>query len=937
MADSVNFNPITGNPFSSLEIEHLDMNKDGKISSSELTTGMAWLTSQDSESEVSIQDGNELFSRAKSLGVSDSAKTTTEFKSGMAVIVDEFLEMFFDPNVQYTKEEREALQKLISTKSNEFITQYISQNPKGPWDMKVASSQFVEFVDNAIKENKALQKNNESVINAYKDNMDANFLNLMDLTMSANENGNISQAEFNQMKSKAIQYLMGVMLSDGSDKSFFESLDPRYQTNGFYQKALNSINKIKNSNDPAQVQKLLNDAMENLTKFLDSKGGAKFAESVADFKDAQAEENIRKVLGEYIDKYKEAALTPELPAETVAYLEKFLSTALDKFVAKIAEQGNADSYTASDLQAQFASFVEKQMAELLQAQTKAANSVSSIESSYKTLVQVSDNANLNGNISEQEKGKIINAATEMLYSQLISDVTDLDFLKNLSPNYKTSKDFKEIITMVDTLKTSADPDEIKDLAEKIKIALKEYLNNFECSKLVAATDSVKPVEVSESTKDRALYNSSISSDYQAAASRTTESYGKQSEEMLVEIQDMARQDMQIMAEQLKAQLKAELGSAYDESEVDKYINDAMNDTISLFTQNVVRRKRGGSYDAGADEMAFVFERRSGTKKGRYNYNVKALIDTFVNFFNQSSAKKTITKLDPSSATYDRENVIADSLGNDYWRNKSETVYGKNSDEKSYAELIAEATEDLKRVGESLKVSLLSEGLDLTESEINEMVDACIAETISDMKNAFQYCQPNGKVSGGFLKGLGVGSAIGGSAYGTAALVAATAMSAASTASAASVAATAASVSASAALASATSAMGTSTFVAGSHAAAWLAAQSAASAASSAALSSTSAFMSAAAASSAVPIVGWVAAGVGVTLAVLGKCTNIFGATYGKHNQDAGFYFERKSNSKSGNWGYDTQTLVNTFFDKIDAKIAEAKAKKANENKGLENL
>ena len=88
----------------------------------------------------------------------------------------------------------------------------------------------------------------------------------------------------------------------------------------------------------------------------------------------------------------------------------------------------------------------------------------------------------------------------------------------------------------------------------------------------------------------------------------------------------------------------------------------------------------------------------------------------------------------------------------------------------------------------------------------------------------------------------------------------------------------------------------------------------------------SSLATASAISAAVPIVGWAVAAVGVALSVLGMTTNIFGAHWGQHNSNAGFYCEEKSHSSTGRWGYDTQTLVNVFLAKVDAKIAEEKEK-----------
>ena len=45
MVDGVNFNPFTGKIFTNEEIDKLDANKDGTISSEELQANISWLSS----------------------------------------------------------------------------------------------------------------------------------------------------------------------------------------------------------------------------------------------------------------------------------------------------------------------------------------------------------------------------------------------------------------------------------------------------------------------------------------------------------------------------------------------------------------------------------------------------------------------------------------------------------------------------------------------------------------------------------------------------------------------------------------------------------------------------------------------------------------------------------------------------------------------------
>ena len=130
-------------------------------------------------------------------------------------------------------------------------------------------------------------------------------------------------------------------------------------------------------------------------------------------------------------------------------------------------------------------------------------------------------------------------------------------------------------------------------------SIAEMLNSYDANSLAKRITALLPVEISESPKEKAIFNSSIGSDYAAGASRTT-GRGKQNEARLEKIRTMAKADLDAAAEALKAQLQAELGDAYNETEITKYLNDAMNDTIALFTANVARNNGHDNYNSKED-------------------------------------------------------------------------------------------------------------------------------------------------------------------------------------------------------------------------------------------------------------------------------------------------------------------------------------------------
>lgn len=870
MVDKVNLNPFTMKDFTTEQIDELDTNKDGSVSDTEVKAKWSWLSehSQDNDSMLVSSSPNALPSDFE--GVNDTAATPEEFQKYMNIVADEFLEQYMTEHSNLSDSERELVQNLISSCLTEFVTNQVSSKNASQWDMKAAITEFLADVSKVLADNDAAIKSVNASIESYEENAQSNLESFMNLSSSAMANKNISNSEWNQIKNKGIQYLMGAMLSGEIDSGLLENLNKNYTKDSNYKTALSAINELKSCTDPVKSQELLTQAQDSIAEFLDTTGKEKTVNTAEAYAQAKMEESLNSALNDIADAYLETNITSGMSEEEKTALKTLVDNCISKFISKTVEAGTMTEYTQEDLTAQFTDYVNSQRTALQEAQASLYESASQIDEAYNNLVSTADSANANGNISNDEKTAIVNAASVLVMNQLLSGMEDIPFLQGLDSSYKSSSDYQKVIDLVSKMKSETDAEKIAEYKKEAEEILKQMLNNYDGDKLVSAVNSTKAIEVSDSSKEKIIFNSSIASDYQANASRST-SRGKQNDDRLDEIQNMAKADLNSVAESLKEQLKSELGDAYDEAAVQRYIDDAMNDTIAMFTQNVSRRNGHGNYNTGADEQAFVFLRRSGTSKGRYVYNVQSLVNTFISKFNETSKEKQAAKIDPSKATYDKENVITESLGNDYYRNKTETVYGKNNDNNAYAQLIDKAKAQLQLVAASLRASLIAEGVPISLSEIDKIVDECLNATIEDMKSAFQYCQPGGKVSGGGIASMTLG---------TGAVTGAT------------VAAIAAAGEVSGALA---------TGAAGSF--------------------------GLAGATAAIPIVGWAAGALAITGGALAQFTNLFGATYGKHNSNAGFFFERKSNSHSGNWGYDTQTLVNLFLSKVDEKVAEAKEKK----------
>lgn len=903
MVDGVSFNPFTGKDFTIDEINHLDTDKNGKISAEELTAGMSWLKSQDTDADAEIKDTNtqisegaqKLFTGAKSKGAADTASNQTELNEYMEIVQDEYLEQYFQANLGLSKEEKATIIALVQSSMASFLKEVTASNAKGPYDIKSLTNEFSAKIEKTFAESKELLETTNKKIDDYK-NTDGRFDDLMGKVKTASADY-VTGTEYREILQDSVKYLLGELMNGNNDSELFGAINPKYASNANYKKALESIKTLQNTTDPAQMADALAKAEAAVTEFVRAIGKDNLVDAVSEARSSKAESLVTEGLQSFADEIIAQAIAQEnatrvalnweyteMSDQEIDQLKDFVNNCMSKYIAELAEKNGGDlsDINVNNLGSDFSTYVNAKMQQLVQTQERLAVLASDSTAAFDTLQALTKHSNSDGYITENEKSMLVNSARDFIISQMLNGVENNSLLTSLNPSYKSTTTYKNIEKIFAEMQAAQDPDVLNEKYAELQTAVADMLNSYDGKTLAKGISALMPVEITDSTKEKAIYNSSIGSDYAAGVSRTT-SRGKQNESRLEEIQAMAKADLEAAAEAFKTQLKAELGDAYNEAEVTKYINDAMNDTISLFTANITRKNQHGNYNSKVDQIGFAFYDRSGTSKGRYSYNVKSLVDTFVSKFNETSAAKNKAKIDPNLATYDKENVMTDALGNDYYRNTSRTVKGKNNDQASYAKVIEMAKADLNKIAASLRASLIAEGVPLSSLEIDEIIDNCMADTISDMKKAFQYCQPSGSVSGGGIA-ASIGSSLGAGAG----------------------AAITTGVSAVLLTGGGLKAVGTAAGL------------------------SFKAFAGLNAGFSFAGPVGWAAAGVTAAALALKSFTNIFGASYGQHNADAGFYFERKSNSKSGKWGYDVGTLGNTFMAKVDAAIAEAKKKQKTE-------
>ena len=790
MVDGVNFNPFTNKVFTSEEIEKLDVNKDGSISNEELQANLSWLSSSvDEEGVVAFSEDNQglkendpLMKAAQTSGMSKASANSDELKRNIAILADEYTESYMTNHPELSSAERKVIQSAISTNTNAFLNEYISENQNGPYDMSVVAAEFKSYMD-ANLSNVSLTTDNENSAadtpDDYINNVDANYEKMQKVSSEADENDYITNNEWSQIKDTAISYLIGTMLSGEPDTDMFSGIRDNYDKSSYYQIAKGSIAKLQNETDPAKIQELLATAKENIEKFLESAGKDNVVDAINDVENQKEEDRISQNLQGTIDKWLEANIKPDMTDEEKQQMKDFANAMVSKYIETMSEQNALDGMSENRMSVMFNTFLNTQLKELERAQDSIEVEDNDIQKAYKELVNVSDSASSSGYVSESEKETIVKAASELIMNQMFMGLDDIILLESLDENYKNNSDYQVLKGIIEKMKSSVDADEIESLQQQAQEKLNTLLNTYSGDELSAAVDGTKPIQVSDETKNNAIYNSSISADYYANVTRTSDKVKQKNGkdlDALTAIQEMAKADLQAYAESMKEQLKAELGDRYDEAEVQKYIDDAINDTISMFLENksTMKNSKRNNYDVASDQYAFVFCKNNRlTKKGRYSYNVQALINAFTSKFNEVSNTKQTAKLDTFMANYDRENVIADSLGNDYYYNKTESFsitkkdrpftrneFKENEIEELRSQAIEQAKQKLLSVGESLKDSLRAEGAEFDESEIDELINQSIQNIISNPDSFLTESLPKQRGAAALFGGIAAGVAAG---------------------------------------------------------------------------------------------------------------------------------------------------------------------------------
>ncbi len=716
MVDGVNFNPFTGKVFSTDEINQLDTNKDGVVSSSELKDNMSWLSSQSVDEEGDIAIGDENTDGVTGTGNTNSSSGTTgasDLTEELNAAVDQYIEAYMQQHPELSQAEKSSLITFIKTESAEYINT-IATMSNSVVDTDAITAEMTAFLDAAVQQRAADITETNATLDNYKNNVDSNYEALSQYTDAA-DNDYVTGAEYEQMKEQATAYLLGTMLNGAEDTDFLASLNADYKNNSNYQAAMEAINTINSETDPVKVQEALEkakSAIGNLIGTQNLDGTSKLNDAViandqkiADNEKAAQAAEYKEQLGQVVDQMVESYSNAggnwyknELPTEED----------VDKYAAQLNNMMTAflEEYTGdgTNIEREFRAFVNGAMADAEDVQEELGELTNT--SSADKYTELKDVINSTGTyISDSEAEEIVNTASDFIINQLAQGISDIALLESVLPGYASNEKFVEAKSLLENISTSGTPAE--DL-EKAKQLINDMMKEVGAEKIADGVKNQKMPAITISDVDYEKFTSSIPG-YDNGDSWETGRYRK-SDSAKNAIQDLAKQNLEALKPQLMEMLKEQMGADYDEEKINSLLDDAIYQTINDFTES------------GFDTS------KSGLFKRRGTVNIKQIVDAFLTKFQELSAKEA-GETDPTKNPVDRESVMADTTLADAYQDKSSKTI------KGLGEAKLEARTQLQIVATQLKSQLRSQlGSEYNSSTINDLVDQAILNTLNSLES-----------------------------------------------------------------------------------------------------------------------------------------------------------------------------------------------------------
>ena len=684
-----------------------------------------------------------------------TAEEKAQLENDLVEYIDQYMEVASEG---LSIEEAAAFDDYIKGITGDFVESYLSGR-SGTIDMMDATAAFEEYI---MVEAENWKANNEVAGAQLESLMSADPTELYNALLDETEyslqgNNRIGTQETETLKDMASDYIISTMLNGAVDTSLLSGISKNYATNSNYQKAKIAIDKMKNAGDSQTQLEYLNEAKEYLNAFMetgtnqnnlkntlisgiDNRENQQLTEEKA-----QLKEDILPMVDVYMEEYIQA--NPDLSEEEINQVYEYLTNSLDEFI----ESEYDGEEKAGRLKTRLQVFLDGKIEQQKEVAAMMEDLKADPTGKFEELQALADEVLSDKFVSGLEKEDLVAKTSDFLINQMLNDADASDLLKNISSRYSTNEDYQNAKALVDQLKAATDPDEIQELYDKATEAMDAFLNNYEGSDIAKAIQSTGPVEIGDEQKNRVIQNSTIGTDYSANVSRSLGGRIATKDKMsrMEEVQAMARADLEAVAASLKEDLKEQLGSNYDEAKVSQWIIDATNDTIAMFTENNYEHDCSGDYNVPSDSQAFVWNYRGSIKKhknekGRWSYNVQALTNTFMEKFNEASKLSSTTATDPTQKSYDKENVIANSVGNDYYINKNYTT-------TDATELINNAKSVLTEVSSALRTNLSQQGISV--ADIDTIIDDAMAETVDEVMDSDTELGIN---NGSLLKIFGAG-------------------------------------------------------------------------------------------------------------------------------------------------------------------------------------
>lgn len=261
--------------------------------------------------------------------------------------------------------------------------------------------------------------------------------------------------------------------------------------------------------------------------------------------------------------------------------------------------------------------------------------------------------------------------------------------------------------------------------------------------------NIAPLEVKKEPKPATVSNSvinssSIASQYNSGVVREGHR-GLKTPSKLEAITDMARGDLNAVADAIKSELKAQMGSDYNEKEVQRAIDAAIEQTLKVFSDNEERRRT----EAGVNDNAFIFKKKGGLFGiiGTYTYNVQALTNTFLSSYNEIATELfNDSQQEKAPGAIGKGVVVGSGVYTSYKENEKKTStsmikFKAMNDVKEMARADMSALTDTIR--EQLKGELGSGYNDsLVRASINEAIERTINQFAQNegrgVENGFEY-------------------------------------------------------------------------------------------------------------------------------------------------------------------------------------------------------